>query len=199
MAIDGFDEGVAPGGLKDSDNIKILICYLLNSVDRPLSFENLNEIIQNDGLCNYFGFASALHELLVSGHVDLIKENDSEFYKVTSIGTGTAELLERRLPAAVRDKAINAAVKLLARIKRESENIVEIVEDGKGGFNVICRVLDMGDTLMELKLFVADRVQAEAVKRQFQNYPEIIYKGVLSLMTGDVKAAAELVKPVEND
>lgn len=197
MAIDGFDEGVAPGGLKDSDNIKILICYLLNSVDRPLSFENLNEIIQNDGLCNYFGFASALHELLVSGHVDLIKDKGNELYKVTSLGVETAKLLERRLPAAVRDKAINAAVKLLSRIKRESENIVQIFEDRKG-FKVNCKVLDMGDTLMELKLFVADRAQAETVKRQFQNYPEVIYKGVLSLMTGDVKAAAELVKSPDN-
>jgi len=76
MISDGFDEGVAPGGLKDADDIKILICYLLKSVGGPLSFDNLNEILQHDGLCNYFGFASALHELLVTGHVGLVRDGE---------------------------------------------------------------------------------------------------------------------------
>jgi hypothetical protein len=194
MVRDGFDEGVAPGGLKDADEIKILICYLLKSVGKPLSFENLNEILQHDGLCNYFGFASALHEMLVSGHVDLVKDDGVELYKVTVLGAQTAALFERRLPLAVREKAINTAVKLLAQIKRESENRVEITESD-GGFDVACSVFDMGDTLMSVKLLVADRAQAESIKKQFQKTPEIIYKGVLALMTGDAAAAAELLNP----
>lgn len=197
MLSDGFDEGVAPGGLKDADDIKILICYLLKSVGGPLSFDNLNEILQHDGLCNYFGFASALHELLVTGHVGLVRDGDDELYKATGLGASTAALFERRLPAAVREKAVNAAVRLLARIKRESENRVEIVKNAAGGFDVTCSVMDMGDTLMSVKLLVADHAQAESVKRQFQSMPEVVYKGILALMTGDIKAAAELVKPAE--
>jgi hypothetical protein len=195
MANEWFDEGITPGGLKEADDIKILICYLLKSVARPLSFDNLNEILQHDGLCNYFGFASALNELQKSGHIELVKEGESECYKASDLGAGTAEMFERRLPLTIRERAVNAAVRLLARIKRESENRVEIAEEDSGGFGVTCSVLDMGDTLMQVKLLVTDRAQAEAIKRQFQSCPEIIYKGVLALMTGDVTAAAELVKP----
>lgn len=191
---DIFSEGVAPGGLKDADEIKILICYLLKSVNRPLSFNNLNEILQHDGLCNYFGFASALHELLVSGHVDLKKQDNEDLYKTTSLGVETAKLFERRLPASVREKAVNAAVRLLARIKRESENRVEIEKNASSGFYVTCNVLDMGDTLMSVKLLVADQAQAQAVKSRFQASPETVYKGMLALMTGDAAAAAELIK-----
>lgn len=195
MLSDGFDEGVAPGGLKDPDDIKILICYLLKSVDRPLSFENLNEILQHDGLCNYFGFANALHELLVSGHIDLVRENGEDLYKTTSLGSATAELFERRIPVSVREKAVNAAVMLLSRIKRESENRVEIAENPSGGYDVTCSVLDMGDTLMSVKLLVADRAQAESVKRRFQSNPDVVYRGVVALLTGDVSAAAKLIDP----
>lgn len=195
MVNDGFTEGVAPGGLKEADDIKILICYLLKSVGRPLSFDNLNEILQHDELCNYFGFASALHELLVSGHVDLVKDGGAEFYKTTSLGDTTASLFERRLPVTVREKAVNAAVRLLSRIKRESENRVSIAENRSGGVDVTCSVLDMGDTLMSVKLLVADRAQAESVKRRFQESPEFVYKGVLALMTGDKAELAQLIKP----
>lgn len=191
MSSDLFNEGVEPGGLKNADEIKILICYLLKSVGKPLSFDNLNEILQRDGLCNYFGFASSLHELLASGHIDLIKDNENESYKVTKLGAETAALFERRLPLSVRDKAVGSAIKLLARIKRESENRVEIEENGSG-YCVTCSVLDMNDTLMQVKLFVPDRTQADTIKKHFQERPEVIYKGILALMTGDVEAAAEL-------
>jgi hypothetical protein len=197
MANEWFDEGITPGSLKESDDIKILICYLLKSVARPLSFDNLNEILQHDGLCNYFGFASALNELQKSGHIELVKDGELECYKASDLGTGTAEMFERRLPLTIRERAVNAAVRLFARIKREAENRVEIEEENSGGFSVTCSVLDIGDTLMQVKLLVTDRAQAQAIQRQFQGSPEIIYKGVLALMTGDVKAAAELVKPQE--
>lgn len=199
MASDGFTEGVEPGGLKNADEIKILICYLLKSVGSPLSFDNLNDILQHDGLCNYFLFASALHELLVSGHIDLIKADDNELYKNTSLGAETAELFERRLPASVREKAVGTAVKLLAKIKRESENSAVIEENPSGGYNVTCSSFDMGDTLMSVKLLVVGKDQAELIKRRFQQTPDIIYKGVLALMTGDVKAAAELITPKQEN
>lgn len=195
MASDGFIEGIEPGGLKDADEIKILICYLLKSVGNPLSFDNLNEIVQHDGLCNYFAFASALHELLVSGHLDLIKENSIELYKNTSLGDETADLFERRLPASVREKAIGTAVKLLAKIKRDAENKVSIEENPSGGFNVMCNVYDMGDTLLSVRLLVADMDQARLIKSQFQKSPATIYKGILALLTGDTKTAAELITP----
>ncbi|HEX2938150.1 MAG TPA: DUF4364 family protein, partial [Ruminiclostridium sp.] len=199
LASDGFTEGVEPGGLKSADEIKILICYLLKSVGSPLSFDNLNDILQHDGLCNYFSFASALHELLVSGHIDLIKADDNELYKNTSLGAETAELFERRLPASVREKAVGTAVKLLAKIKRESENSAVIEENPSGGYNVTCSSFDMGDTLMSVKLLVVGKDQAELIKRRFQQTPDIIYKGVLALMTGDVKAAAELITPEQEN
>lgn len=185
MLNDGFDEGVAPGGLKDADDIKILICYLLKSVARPLSFTNLNDIVQQDGLCNYFEFANALHELLVSGHIDLLKQDGEELYKPTSLGVSTAALFERRLPKAVREKAVNAAVRLLAKIKRDAENKVEITKNATGGYTVSCSVYDMGDTLMSVSLYVADLAQAQAVRDRFQQSPETVYKNVLELLTNE--------------
>lgn len=198
MAADRFVEGVAPGGLVNADDIKILLCYLLKSVQKPLSFENLNEILQQDSLCNYFGFAGALRDLLVSGHVDLVKQDGEDCYKTTRLGRETAALFERRLPLSVREKAMAAAVQLLARIKRESENRVEIEENGKGGCTVTCSVLDMGDPLLRVSVYVPERDQAEAVKKRFQSDPQTVYRGVLALLTGDVRAAADLVRGADS-
>lgn len=189
MEKNSFDEGIEPGGLREADDIKILICYLLNAVAKPLTFDNLNEILQHDGLCNYFEFANALHEMLISGHVDLVKKDGCEYYKVTRLGAGTAGMFERRLPLTIREKAVKSAIKLLAKLKRESENNVSI-EKVKGGYSVECSVYDMGDTLLSVKLLVPDTMQADSIKKQFLKSPEILYRGVVGLLTGDTSPNA---------
>lgn len=192
MAYEAFDAGIEPGGLRDVNEIKILLCYLLKNADRPLSFDNLNDILQKDGLVNYFEFAQSLHELLESGHVDLVKKDGAELYKVTRLGAGTADLFERRLPLTVREKAVKAAVRLLARMQLEAENRVTITESASG-FTVECRVLDGGDELMAVRLLVSEKAQAESVRQQFLADPAAVYRGVISLLTGDRKGLSSLL------
>ena len=41
MEYDAFTGGVAPGGLRSKSDIRILICYMLKSVNAPLSGDPL--------------------------------------------------------------------------------------------------------------------------------------------------------------
>jgi hypothetical protein len=201
MAYEAFDAGVAPDGIRDTTDIKILICYLLKNIDKPISFDNISEILLQDELVNYFELVKAIDDLLVSGHIDLVMQGEQKLYKSTRLGAGTAELFERRLPFSVKEKSVKAAINLLAKIKRESENSVEIAENASGGLNVCCKILDMGDALLSINLFVPDKLQAEMVKKHFLANPELVYKGVLSLLTGDVEVVRdvlELKKESEN-
>ena len=189
---DTFDAGIDPGGLRDRNEIKILICYLLKTVDKPLSFDSLNEILQKDGLVNYFEFAQCMHELLLTGHIDLAGQDD--YYKCTKLGAGTAAMFERRLPLSVREKSVRSAIRLLARIKREAENRVTVSEKPGGGYDVTCTVLDGGDSLLSVGLLVPGRAQAEAVRRRFLEDPELLYKGVIALLTGDIQTVGGLLQ-----
>lgn len=194
MANGTFDGGVAPGGLHDEDQVKILICYLLKSVGEPLSSQTLAEAVQHDGLANYFTLADALHALLLSGHVDLVEKDGEKFYKPTRLGAGTANMFERRLPFSVREKAVNTALRLLARQKREAENKVEITAAGNG-YTIRCNVLDGADTLLSISLLVPDLAQAEAVKRQFLRDPTAVYRTTVALMTGDIDSVGGSLSP----
>lgn len=192
MANHVFDGGVEPGGLRDKNDVKILICYLLKNMREPLPLQTLSEALQHDGLVNYFTLADALHALLLSGHVDVVESNGEKEYKVTRLGAGTADMFERRLPFSVREKAVKAGVRLLARQKREAENKVEILPDG-AGFTVRCTVLDGKDTLLSISLLVPDRAQAEAVKQQFLRDPGTTYRATIALMTGDIDAVGGML------
>ena len=46
MQYDAFDAGIELGGLRNRDDIRLLICYLLKSVDAPMTRQILNEAMQ---------------------------------------------------------------------------------------------------------------------------------------------------------
>ncbi len=198
MELNAFSGGIEPGGLTLGHEIKILVCYLLHNIGQELTLSQINEALLKRGLVNYFELADAMSELLESGHLVISETNDQDedYYRLTDLGARTAEELSDSLPLTVREKALTSAQKLLMRQRLAKENLSSIhkVQDG---YMVDLIISDIGSDLMDLSLFMPTEAEAEAVCRQFKRDPLLVYKGVLALLTGDLKTVGELVPSSE--
>lgn len=186
MERDAFTGGVEPGGLWNKNDIRILLCYILTSVGAPLSRESISEIMQGKALANYFEVGDALDSLLRQGNVTV--DEDGAFC-VTDSGREIAASLDVSLPLSVRDKALEAALRLTAEQKARRENKVELLE-AENGYQVRCHVSGGETELMTISIYVPDKAQAELVERNFYRDPEGVYRLLLAALTGD-KAYAE--------
>ena len=175
---DAFTEGVEPGGLRNRNEIKTLICYLVSHLDIPITKGQLNNIICEEGLANYFELNQALSEVVENGNVRTGDGEDPELY-ITEIGKQNTSTLEKDLPYTVRENALNAALRLQTRLRREREHKIEITRLEKG-CNITMSVLDGEDELMTVTIFVADYEQALAVKEKFLSDPVSIYSNIVS-------------------
>ena len=164
---DAFSAGVEPGGLRNRNEIKVLIAFLLKNTERGLSHRQLMEVIQREGLANYFEASQAL-ESLIEGESD----ND-ELLSLTAAGK-TAANIEDELPRAVRDKALATAEELLKQERRMKETPVEIIPLENG-----CNVRFTFNDLMTLTLYVADMEQAQSVRDKILADPESLYSAVI--------------------
>jgi DNA-binding PadR family transcriptional regulator len=178
---DAFTGGVEPGGLWNQNDIRILICYVLTSVKAPLSGEDLGNILQGKALANYFEVSDALASLVKQGNVAVTEKG---YYQITENGREIADNLDATLPLSVRDKALEAAVSLLARAKTERENKVEI-EKTKEGYQVSCHISGGEMDLMRIDLYVPEEAQAEMVKKNFHRDPGGMYRLLLAALTED--------------
>ena len=179
---DAFTAGVEPGGLISHDEIQIMLCYLLDSVQNPMEPSLLFESLAGQGLVNYFEAGAALEELLLLGHV--CEDKETARLSLTESGRDIAQQLAVRLPLTVRERALKAALTLLARRKIARENPVEIQTCAKG-HNVTCNILGPdAEPLLSLILAVADEGQAKLIKEQFLNDPELLYRVVMAVLTG---------------
>lgn len=183
MEYDAFDAGIELGGLRNRDDIRLLICYLLKSVDAPMTRQMLNDAMQEDGLANFFEVGQAIEELLKTGNITADIFEGEEVLTVTERGRDAAELLQTSLPKTVREKAVNSAIKFVTRAKVERENRIEVKKEDDGGYTITFTLFDRDTELMKLSIYVVDSLQLETVKQNFINDPVKVYSSIITSLT----------------
>lgn len=86
LEYDAFDEGIEPGGLRSRNEIKVLVCYLLKSIEQPISKQLINEILQENSLANYFEINQAVSDLVRAGSLEEAAQEGDTVYRVTDQG-----------------------------------------------------------------------------------------------------------------
>lgn len=168
---DASNAGVAPGGLTNRTEIRVLICYLLNAVDQPVPYSFLTDNLSGEGIANYFELCDAVISLEENGHISsLIDTDGNKSYLITPSGANIAATLEKSVPNSVRDRACSYIVKLLTRVRNEKENEV-IIQPAEKGFTVTCRAIDGDKVLMSVSLLVPNEACAGTVRESFLNNP----------------------------
>lgn len=189
---DAFTAGVEPGGLNNSQEIRILLCYMLNTAGCPMDRDAVTEILVGGGMANYFDTEDAIEELIRMGH---LAEEDRTI-TVTATGAQIGDSLAVRVPYTLRQRSAEAALKLLKRRQVEQDNKVDIQKLEEGGYAVTCTVRDGQRDLLSVTLRVSDNRQAEQIKEQFLSDPALLFRGNLAILTGDAgmrRAGTELV------
>ena len=201
LDLNAFTAGVEPGGLTHGYEIKILVCYLLRQLNRGMTFSQINDALLHRGLVNYFELASALSDLVETGHLTSRDTQDSReeaLYDLTALGRETADTFAGTLPVSVKEKAVKSARHQMIRRKIESSNHATIRKE-EDGYIVDLTITDLGSDLLKMSLFMPTEQEAKQVQQHFLSDPLLTYKGVLALLTGDLQTVGELIPTNEDD
>lgn len=175
---DSFDYGVEDGGLREVSQVKILICYLLQTVGGTLPRHLLDEALQSDGLCSFWNISQGLSQLLENGMITCDEQEDMVSYTITEQGKACAGELETAIPLAVRERAVKRAAGLLAKAKAANQTQIAM-EKTEDGYTVTFTVPDGKRELFSLRLSAADSLQAHYLKEKFLEDPAKIYRDIL--------------------
>ena len=175
---------IAP--LKKKDDIKIFILYLLHNLNKPLEFEDINAIVMQDGVVGGIDFAECFAELLDSGNIKEIHEENKIFYLITERGRHIAENLQGEILGYIRTRSLKSALRFISFKERGSEIKTSFSIRADGKYDLCCQIIDERQLSLEIKL-VADNVnQLELMRHTFDDRPEVVYRGVLALLTGEI-------------
>ena len=194
------------------DQVKVFILYLLDKIGYPLDYTDIATIIIRDSLVDYFDFVEYFHQLLEAGHIRKIpkesalkkadsvehgsEHHDNEektdedredcLFEVTDTGRIIAKgLSDDLLMAAVREKSYISAMRHLSLEKRKAV-VTQSSEQEGTGYIFHCSIKDMDGLALNLSLRADSYNQLNRMKQNFEERPDVVYRGIIALVTGNV-------------
>lgn len=182
MEKDAVSAGVSPiGGLFSRAEIRILICYIISAINQPVPGRMLADTLHYEGIANYFEVSESIASLCESGQLELFNKEEGT-YVITKSGKDIAETLKTSLSYTVKDRAYNAAIKMVSRFKNAKETDIKISREN-GSTYITCSTVDNGITFMSVKILVTDEEQALTIKENFIDNPSAVYGEIINMLT----------------
>lgn len=158
--------------------VKVLLCYLLNKLNRSVTEEQLYEIVLDSEVINYFYYTEALEELINNESAKRVQNGSEALIELTEKGRHGADYFDETVSRYFRYRILKAAMYYFARLERESDADVEVVPM-PNGYEVRCKISDADYDMMRLDLYAPDSEQAELIKEKIMLDPAGFYRRVI--------------------
>ena len=165
---------------------KVLILYILNKIDKPITNDALLQLVLYITDMNYFYFQQFLLDLLENKYIEIFKEDDNEVfesvYRITDLGKQTLELTKDMIPGIIKLKVDSTFKDELEEIKEAVSIVSEFVPIDKNDFNVKCKIVENNRIIFEVDVFAGSREHAKTICDNWKENAENIYPKIIHLL-----------------
>ena len=159
---------------------KILILYILDKVGKPISHNELLELVISISDMNYFYFQQFLLDLLDDNYVSTFKQENDDIYELTEDGKNALDLTIDIIPGILKLRVDSKFKENFNIIKDEFSIGAEYAPVTETDFSVKCKIIENNNTVFNLEAYAGSREQAKQIvnnwkKHAIHIYPEILH------------------------
>ena len=159
---------------------KLVILYMLKRVDFPLTNAQISGFFLEKEYTDYFKVQQCINELMDAEMLCEEKTGSTTYYHITATGQETLEYFGNRIPGPMVDDADVFLMKNKYELRNEVGTVSDCYRTLTGEYMVHCQVKEGESTLIELKLAVPGREEAEAMCARWKETSQEIYQDVIS-------------------
>ncbi len=159
---------------------KLIILYMLNRVDFPLTNSQLSEFILGQGYTNYFKLQQAIAELAEEGFIREEATHNRTFYHLTEEGAETVHFFKNDISPAIQsdiDKFLNSR-------QYELKNDVSVKADyypnANNEYSVRCQVIEQNAPLIDLTVTVPAESEAKTISNNWSKKSQEVYALIMA-------------------
>ena len=174
-------------GLNTVTDIKVFLLFLLDNIRYPIDYTTVMAIIAENTDDITLDYDQCLAELSDSGHLYYDKVDGEKYYMISDEGRMVASELYDSLDKGFRERSLRSAAKHISLSNSGASIKAYIKETENKRYRVTLEAYDSYGEVMSTSLTVASRAEAEAIKKNFENKPDGVYRGVLFSATGRIE------------
>ena len=174
-------------GMSNKNDIKIFILFLLDNINYPVDYNTIHDISVQNGYVGNFDFAECFSELVELEHIFEGEVDGEKYYAISPKGHLVATELQSKIMAPIREKSLKSAMRLLSFQKRGASANCSYKAIDNGSYLVHFEITEKENTILDLDFSVASEEMAKVIKAKFDRSPEGMYRGMLSVLTGEME------------
>ena len=147
---------------------KLIVLYMLEKVDFPLTNAQISGFILDKGYTTYFHLQQALSELTESELIHCETIRNSSYFSITKSGEQTLEYFGKEIPKEIKGEIAEFFKNNAMEIKEELSTFANYYKGEKEGYQVRCSAKEKEVPLIELTMTVPTKAAAEAVCASWQ-------------------------------
>lgn len=163
---------------------KLIILYMLDKVDFPLTNAQITDFILEKDYTNYFNIQQSISELKDRNLIVSETIRNSSYFKITNAGRETIHFFDSDISEAIR-KDINVFLQdNKYKLRQEVSILADYYENKKDDFIATCYVIEQGSKLVEVNLSVSTEQEARTICNNWKNKSQDVYAYLIqTLMT----------------
>lgn len=162
---------------------KVLILYVLEKANKPLTNDVLYKIVLAAVDMNYFYFQQFTLDLINVGYIYSFQKEGQTLYQITDNGKRTLDLTLDLLPGIIKLKADTNLKPILDSSEEEDSIVAEYTPLSENHYTIVCKVVENNETVFEVKTFAGSREQAKDIVDNWENNANTIYPKILDILT----------------
>lgn len=166
---------------------KLIILYMLDKVDFPLTNSQLSEFILDEGYTTYFKLQQAISELTLSGFIREESTHSRTFYHLTDEGAETIRYFKNDISPAIQADIDQFLKEKKYELKNEASVKSDYYRNANGEYAVHCQVIERNVPLIDLTITAPTEAEASKAANNWQQKSQEIYALVVNQLFSNRK------------
>lgn len=162
---------------------KIMIMYILQKVDKKISYEALLDLVSTISDMNYFYFQQFLLDLQDDGYIVKTEDANTTYYELTESGKNSLDLTIDILPGILKLNIDSQFKKSMNEIKDKFAISAEYIPINEKEATVRCKIIDNNEVIFDLQLHAGSKEQAKKIVENWNTKSTEIYPEIFKLLT----------------
>ncbi|MCR4955347.1 MAG: DUF4364 family protein [Lachnospiraceae bacterium] len=162
---------------------KLIILYMLDKSEYPLTNSDISNLILDMEYTNYFTLQQAISDLETS---DLISAesttSNTTLYRITSGGQTTLNFFEDKISDAIKEDIHRYYVDNEIELKKDTSVTADYYKLTGQQYNVRCQIKDKNMVSFELSFHIQGKEQAEAACKNWKEKNSEVYAYLMDML-----------------
>ena len=161
---------------------RVMILYMLNQVEYPLTNTQITNFILEKEYTNYFTVQEILSDLISTQLITAESTHNNTRYRITPYGQESLGFFHVKISDAIKEDIRTYFQAHHFDLRQETAIFADYYKAANHGYAVRCRIQNQRTDLVDLTIHVQNRDQAEAVCRNWKRSNFDVYEMLMDTL-----------------